>query len=374
MPAIRESFDRMVGNRVRVARKALKLTQEQLSERLGFNDRQILSNIEAGKRRVQADELVAFMGALNKDLDYFTDPYLVAEEKVISWRAKRETPEIDRYEPVARNLVSSFRRFRDLLDISFNPVLPRLPLTRRSSYEDAAAAAEALVRHWQLGDRPADEIWPLIEEKLGIYVLFVDAPQDVSGAACHLPQFNAILINRREVPWRRNFTLAHDAFHLMTWDAMPPESVDIEYHDMKRAPKIERLANNFAAALLMPRSAVASLWEARDQTADVHNWIVESVDAFGVSGEALYWRLRNLGLLTEGMAQGINRDRLKRSNGQRHAAALPKLYSKSFVKVLHDVLDQGRVSVRKAAGLLRCDIEDIENLFTAYDIAVPFAL
>lgn len=374
MPATRESFDRMVGDRVRIARKASGLTQEQLSEKLGFSDRQTLSNIEAGKRRVQADELVQLMQALGKELDYFTDPYRVTEEKVISWRAKRETPEIDAYEPAARNLVSSFRRFHDLLDRTFNPVLPRLSLTRRSSYEDAAVAAEALVKHWELGDRPADSMWRLVEKELGIFVLFVDAPQDVSGAACHLPQFNAILINRSEVPWRQNFTLAHDAFHLMTWDAMPPEAVDIEYHDMKCAPKIERLANNFAAALLMPQSAVSAAWEARDEASDVHDWIVGSADRFGVSGEAFYWRLRNLGLLTEGMALDVNHDRLKRNNAQQRGTQPPRLYSESFVRVLHDVLDEGRVSVRKAAELLGNTIEDIEDLFADYGVDVPFAL
>ena len=45
-----EQFAQTVGERVAMARKAAGLTQAQLSEKLWFKDRQILSNIEAGSR------------------------------------------------------------------------------------------------------------------------------------------------------------------------------------------------------------------------------------------------------------------------------------------------------------------------------------
>ena len=42
-------------------------------------------------------------------------------------------------------------------------------------------------------------------------------------AACRLPELDVVLINRREVEGRRHFDLAHELFHILTWDAMPPE-------------------------------------------------------------------------------------------------------------------------------------------------------
>lgn len=47
-----------------------------------------------------------------------------------------------------------------------------------------------------------------MERDLGILVLMVDAVPGVSGAACHLPELDAVLINRREVPGRRHYDLA----------------------------------------------------------------------------------------------------------------------------------------------------------------------
>ena len=35
-----------------------------------------------------------------------------------------------------------------------------------------------------------------------------------------------MLINRDEVPGRRHFDLAHELFHILTWDAMPPDHVE----------------------------------------------------------------------------------------------------------------------------------------------------
>ena len=51
------------------------LNQKQLSETIGFKDRQTLSAIENGQRKVSSAELLAFIRALGKDLDYFTDPF-----------------------------------------------------------------------------------------------------------------------------------------------------------------------------------------------------------------------------------------------------------------------------------------------------------
>ncbi len=65
-----------------------------------------------------------------------------------------------------------------------------------------------------------------MERKLGIFVLMVDAIDGISGAACRLPELDVVLINRHEVAGRRNFDLAHELFHILTWDTMPPEHAE----------------------------------------------------------------------------------------------------------------------------------------------------
>ncbi len=59
-----DTFTQLVGERIRLAREGAGLSQEKLTQALGFNDRQTLSTIELGQRRVSAEELVCFAKAL----------------------------------------------------------------------------------------------------------------------------------------------------------------------------------------------------------------------------------------------------------------------------------------------------------------------
>ena len=93
-----ERFQRMVGRRIQIARDELGLSQEELSKQLGFPVRQTLSNIEAGKRKVTAEELMKFMQTLKKNLDFFTDSFLMIGEATVSWRAKDVPKTLDDFE------------------------------------------------------------------------------------------------------------------------------------------------------------------------------------------------------------------------------------------------------------------------------------
>jgi Zn-dependent peptidase ImmA (M78 family)/DNA-binding transcriptional regulator YiaG len=361
------NFNKMVGERVKIARKKAGMTQQQLSQRLNFKDRQILSNIESGFRKVSSDELLSLMNALQKPLDYFTDPYLLTEEKILSWRAQNVPALLDEYEKKARKLIASYKRFANLLGKEFYPVFQTIPLNKKSSFEDAWRIAESLVENWGLGDFPAEKLPDIISEKLNIHVLYVDCPMEISGATCSIPEFYLILINRREPFWRRNFDLAHELFHVLTKDTITPPQIDIPYPDQGTAPREEKLADNFAAALLMPRKSLKPCWDEKSDM-EIHSRINAVAAKFGVSGIALYWRLLNLNWLIKDIVREINFDRLKNygSKPEIQGGETPRLYSEVFVENLYQVLDKGLVSLRKTAELLDCNIEEIEDLFGAY--------
>jgi transcriptional regulator with XRE-family HTH domain len=141
----------MIGDRIQQARKAASLSQEELSKVLGFNDRQILSNIEAGKRKVSADELVRFVESLEKPLEYFTDPFLISDDGAISWRTEASGAVLTEFETWATTLIGSQRRLAQMLNEKISPLRFHLPLTTKSSYEDVWNKAEALVDMWSLG-------------------------------------------------------------------------------------------------------------------------------------------------------------------------------------------------------------------------------
>ena len=68
----------LIGRRIRALREVRKLSQEEVAKIFGFRDRQTVSAIETGARRVTAEELLLAVERLGAPLEYFTDPFLLA--------------------------------------------------------------------------------------------------------------------------------------------------------------------------------------------------------------------------------------------------------------------------------------------------------
>ena len=216
-----------IGKRIRALREERGLSQESLAEMFGFNDRQTVSAIETGARRVTAEELVLAVERLGTPLEYFTDPFLLAGEGRFSWRQSGvEVRQLEAYERKAGRWIGAFRALVPQVGREAPLMRRALGLVRRSSFEEAMRAGERFVAEFSLGDVPAVRLADVMERELGILALMVDAHRGISGAACRLPELDSVLIARHEVAGRRHFDLAHELFHLLTWDAMPPEYLE----------------------------------------------------------------------------------------------------------------------------------------------------
>src|SRR5581483_320854 len=307
--------------------------------------------------------------------DYFTDPLRLVGEGRFSWRTSRDVEGnlLDSFEARAGRWIALYRQFGEGKDGRANPLQPRLPLTETSTYEDAMAAAEALGREWDLGEVPALRLAERVRDKLGALVLYVDAPKSISGAACQSPRLNAILINRKEPEGRRHYDLAHETFHLLTWEQMPPKHREGEIPRRGKGGRVEQLADNFASALLMPERTLAPRWQSRGKT-EIHDWLNATATDLLVTAVALKWRLVQLGWLTKGDLLEIRDSRLTANGQPRQPLPTPKLFSRAFAERLRDALVKGDLSVRRAASLTVGTIEDLADLFGDYGLPVPFDL
>ncbi len=366
-------FDRQIGERIRLARDEKKVTQEAFAKALGWNNHQIVSAAETGQRQVQPDELTRICQVLDRPISFFTDPYVVTETHAFSYRAKSNTKDIAAFETKAHNLISANRRFRELLDETAAPIGSQLRgLSKQSTVTQATALGERVSKAMLLGDVPALTLREKIESSWKVMVLYVDAPQSISGAACHLPDGDFILINRNEASFRRNFDLGHEFFHILTWQEMPPEKFDTENDGGVRS-KVEKLADAFTAGLLMPTEALAKRWACRPSEQDIHDAILATAKEFHVSGMAMFWRLVNTSLITKAEQERVDRDKLIRP-ADTDPAGRPNIYNADFVKRLHTVLQRGFLTARKASELLDCDLDDLRGICAAYGHEPPFAL
>jgi Zn-dependent peptidase ImmA (M78 family)/DNA-binding XRE family transcriptional regulator len=363
-----------MGARIKALREERKLSQDDLARMFGFKDRQTVSAIETGERRVTAEELVLAVDKLGATLDYFTDPFLLIGEGRFSWRQTDVGPQkLSAYERNAGRWIAAFRAIAPQVGRSA-PLLRRsLGIARHQRFEDAMDAGERFVAEFALGEVPAARLVEIMEAELGILVLMVDAFQGISGAACRLPELDVVLINRHEVEGRRHFDLAHELFHILTWDAMPPEhSEDARETGGNR---VEQLANNFASAVLMPTPVLDRFgdWSVID-TGKLANRLNEVANELQVTASALKWRLVALDWLKPAVARTVP-DAALRNNGRNTGdAALPPPFSKPFMEVIGLAVDEGRVSARRAAALLDLTVDDLADLFATHGVQSPVEL
>lgn len=362
-----DSLTYIIGKRLKIARASH--SQEELASALGLKDRQSISAIELGERRITPEELVKAASFLRQPIEFFTDPYIVAEIEGFSFRAKTlDRKVLADFSEQATRLISANRRFRDLLGETPSPIHAQLPdVTRQTPLKIASSYGEQTAAAWGLGEIPAERLREVAEEKVGISIFFIDGDPAVSGAACHLDDGNVIVINRNEPDGRRNFNIGHEIFHLLTWDEMPPEPLDLEPEDEYRAKsRCEQLADNYASGLLMPTSAVKERWKRRHGKT-LTEWIKEHSAEMRVSPSALYWRLVNLEL--------INKDEYPLPAGakaKQQLRQIPLLYNRVFVTRLQQVLHQGKLSVIRATQILECSVEELAGLLESYNLEVPF--
>jgi Zn-dependent peptidase ImmA (M78 family) len=169
------------------------------------------------------------------------------------------------------------------------------------SRDHAEHEAESLIQsEWAGRGLPIDPAY--IARQLGAEVYEMHLAETVDGMLKYYQDgtFPAIFVNEETAPPRKRFTIAHELGHVVANIRQNPNGVidgtDVFYRDPdSRTGKkpIEVFANQFAAALLMPRAFVKALFDSGKSDLVLAN-------DFGVSLQAMTNRLTNLGLLKKG--------------------------------------------------------------------------
>ncbi|PLX22906.1 MAG: hypothetical protein C0600_16115 [Ignavibacteria bacterium] len=365
-----------LGRRIFLLRSELGLTQSELADKLGFGSRQSLQQLEADERKLSVEEMLQLMELSGKSFEYFTDPFLWDGDGQFSFRSSdADAEQLNTFEQKAGGWIMLWRWLRVVNECPVR-MLPGFDLGIRSSYEEVQAAAEQLVQWLQLGKTPAATLGAVLERELGIPVLYADIPQGISGATCHSLRGNVIFVNRHDVQGRRNFDLAHELFHVLTWKEMPPERLDRDDPEDKSAQRRETLANIFASTLLMPETEVRAMWSmhfgrGRDIPIEL-DFLHTGADYFLVSEEAFVWRLVSLEYISkENALQLIGRIQAAGSAVEQ-SAAVPALFSRFFLEQLAVALVAGKLSVRRAAKQLTLSVDELEEAYHTHDLTVPF--
>lgn len=357
-----------LSERIRTARVRLSLSQQQLADEAGFSAPQIISQIEKGEREVKAWELVNLARVLRMDVSQLLS---TEEPKPLAPVLWRKYPERDR-ELIEADFLQRCEQYallEKLCEVVAGRQLPKVSMNSATmNLQDAEQLGENVWKEFELGSQPATCLAGVLEERYGVKIWYQNLEE--GSAASTKGSFGAaILMNSTEAPWRRNFSFGHELFHLLTWDSIPPQLL-IESPELWE--RIERLASAFASSLLLPSDDVAQVFEShiKDDRV-VYTDLIEVAREFGVSTEALLYRLLNLGSIDRDDVESLlddsdfrDLDRSVRLGDWWKPPAIPE----RFVRLAFTAYQKGKLSRPRFAQLLNTSLVDLTDTLLEYGL------
>ena len=358
--------EEILDKRIVAAREAAGFSITEAAQKLGFKNYQTLSSIEKGTRKINAHELIMIARLYGRSLDYFLESD-IAPDPVPLWRKTTKTD----VNQVQRQFLSFLENYSNLEHL--------LALKRRwkdiqknydrddfsaNGFERADKLGSDIHNFLDLGSRPSSNLLNVLENRLRFKILHLPLGDGASGASVVDNTLGVgILINANDVPWRRNFDLAHELFHVISWNVFSPK--EIGNGTTKTRP--EQYADIFASSLLLPE---AHLLDALKETATDNEVrpidIIELAKDFGVSTEAILWRLVNLKILKKSQAEKVLdnpdfRDPDRNMRRRLYKSDRPSKFPSRFISLACRCLMEGKISRGTFAEYLEIDRAEIDD-------------
>ena len=337
----------LLGSRIREAREKLGWSQTELAQAVGFGSFQIVSAIENGQREVKAWELFKIASSLHLSVQTF----LGAEQKsetVLLWRAQPQTG----FKEIEARFIERCERYALLEQwCGVSPLQGLKPICfsqPEPTFVQVGREAENVRDYMKLGGRPACSLAKTLQEDYGVKIFYEDFGDQGAALSAKGDFGYGILINSSNAPWRRNFSLAHELFHLLTFDHW-------------KSPKQEKLADSFAAALLLPAEPLLSLLRSRMTEGKLSfETLVETASEFDVSIDALLWRAVNLGLTKkEAVEEALENPKLKVLDKLNRVWTKPDLLPERYVRLCFTAYRTGKIGRAKLAEFLETSLVDL---------------
>lgn len=349
-----ESEPLILPTQLQAARESLGLTVEEVADVLGIRGED-LGDWEKGHAQPPVEKLWELAKLYNRSTDYFLHPtpplprqlsFRLAKHKALLEFPLEVRKVIISFEELCRAQGELERFLGKTRNIAIGKVTGKF-----SPQELAIKERERL----GLGVLPIANLRELLT-KQGIKIFELPIPQEpIAGLSWWHKEYGpCILVNGRDNPGRRCFTLAHEYAHILQSD--PPTICDLKVDVLE-----ERQATAFAAAFLMPASDL----NIRFVNLVGPPGVSPSADQLGtlarryrVSLEALGRRLEELQLLPKGSTDQCIAEWEARPQFYRRpkSPTWRRRLGREFVSLAVEANLAGHISVGKMAQYLGQDI------------------
>lgn len=279
----------MLGKRIKQFRLAKGWSQDDLVAELGgIISKNALSKYERDKMKPSLSVLAKIAKAFDAKIFHLQNSPQISTE-IVAYRKGaglgKKNEEI--IENLLRSELEERIRLMEKLGLIEEINLPVLN-SRVNSLEDCEKVAEELRNFWGLGDNPIADLTALLERNK-IHVILKETVNKFDGISSLSKNeegkiIAAAVVSRSNVLWsRQRLNLAHELGHLI----------------LKVSSKIdeEKAAFRFGAALLAPKKSIIEIIGNRRTTIQFGE-LLQFKMQFGISIQALIYRLGDLGIIT----------------------------------------------------------------------------
>jgi Zn-dependent peptidase ImmA (M78 family)/transcriptional regulator with XRE-family HTH domain len=286
---------------LRIARQRLGFSQGEAADRLGVP--QVTLSRYENAVAVPPDEFTARAASVyDMPISFFRQTDAVFGPPVSvhpMWRKKADVTvrDIDKIIAEINIRVLQLRRLLSAVEYTPQANIPRLD---PDDYNGDVERIAGLVRaHWLLPTGPIENLTAAVERAGAVVVHSSMGGSSVSGVTVVVPGLLPIIVlNQDQTADRLRLTLAHELGHLVMHKFPNPE--------------MESEANNFASALLLPKTEITIAF--RGRKIDMAR-LAALKPEWRVSMQALLYRAQSLGLIEKSQASWLWRrfamDRIK---------------------------------------------------------------
>lgn len=351
-----------IADRLKQARREAGLTQKQVSERCSIDDSS-LSSFEKGRSEPRLAQLEKLAGIYHIPLSYFFDDS-PPRSQVVMWRNRPEAGGGLNEKEVQAEFLQLCRQYRQLeiwTDEISKTKLPELDTYNDNfGYPHVREMASIARRTMGLGDRPGESLYWVLDEVFDIKIFHLDLGAAGVAACAVSDEFGkGILLNVRCSRWRRNHDLAHELFHLLTWDRFGHRDGVCEPTKQE-----EKYATCFAGNLLLPEEeARAAVTKAADKDGRIPFGKLDSIAReFDVSLESLLWRMHFLfDLMEETTKSLVDAARDYVQTVPRSDSPDPPVFPERYRSLAIRALQRGEISLGRFAKFMKMSRKEAER-------------
>lgn len=292
---------------VRWAREAAGLTPQSAAKKVGVSTTKLAQwETPGATERPTPRQLEKLADAVKRPVATFFLPAPPAEPPLpADFRRAADASAAQALSPATRLAIRRARRlqqvFVELGDVATRA--SRTKITRATAPEDAARDARLLLgvtiaeqAQWH-DARTALTHWRQRFEDLGHLIFQFGMPPDEISGFSLADTVPVVVLNKKDPPSRRCFTLFHEWAHLLLGE--PGLCYVEEGRAAGTGDAVEVFCNAFAGALLVPMDALQGLDSIRASRFSLDQAVEEGVKQFAVSRIVILRRLHTAGLIDQ---------------------------------------------------------------------------